>query len=200
MFSHLSSIVTLSHDIHLCGGIAFQPYHRSFHFDRSRNQILANLILSHSEVVYELPSSIALTVWHNHLQNQNDLHDSFRTVAQRRPTSEPSVFLRRIQVQSVRLLLTTDIPNSLMFYTSESPSHQIRDSWKTLFLQSLCSIALPETPYQLLKRLRTLAHPGWANAMIEEMNALEHNNTSTLVEFNRQTRRTIGCNGCSRKK
>ncbi|KAJ9568575.1 LOW QUALITY PROTEIN: hypothetical protein OSB04_004541 [Centaurea solstitialis] len=51
---------------------------------------------------------------------------------------------------------------------------------------SLDSIPTPKTVGD------ALAHPGWRNAMIEEMNALEHSNTWTLVELP-ANKKAIGC-------
>ena len=51
---------------------------------------------------------------------------------------------------------------------------------------SLDSIPTPKTAEE------ALAHPDWRNAMIEEMNALDHNQTWTLIELP-TNKKTIGC-------
>ncbi|KAJ9539489.1 LOW QUALITY PROTEIN: hypothetical protein OSB04_032222 [Centaurea solstitialis] len=55
-----------------------------------------------------------------------------------------------------------------------------------LLVASLDSIPIPKTVGD------ALAHPGWRKAMIKQMNALEHNNTWTLVELP-ANKKTIGC-------
>ncbi|XP_019184263.1 PREDICTED: uncharacterized protein LOC109179154 [Ipomoea nil] len=54
------------------------------------------------------------------------------------------------------------------------------------FIASLNSISIPKTVRD------ALSHPGWRNAMIEEMNALDHNGTWELVTMP-AGKRPIGC-------
>ncbi|MGZ7362318.1 reverse transcriptase domain-containing protein, partial [Streptococcus pyogenes] len=54
------------------------------------------------------------------------------------------------------------------------------------FIASLDSITVPKTVHE------ALSHPGWHNAMIEEMNALDDNGTWKLVDLP-SGKQAIGC-------
>ncbi|KAJ9556562.1 LOW QUALITY PROTEIN: hypothetical protein OSB04_011176 [Centaurea solstitialis] len=141
---------------------------------------------------------------------------------QRRPTSEPSVVPPADPSSNQSPPLTTDIPNSDVQTSespSTSDSDTAGDSLPSdldvpiALRKGKRSCTYPVDSYVSYAKLSTasqslvasldsiptpksvgdaLAHPSWRNAMIEEMNALEHNNTWTLVELP-ANKKTIGC-------
>ncbi|KAJ9553824.1 hypothetical protein OSB04_017869 [Centaurea solstitialis] len=141
---------------------------------------------------------------------------------QRRPTSEPSVVPSADPSSNQSPHLTTDIPNSdvrMSESPSTSDSDTAGDSLPPdldvpiALRKGKRSCTYPVDSYVSYAKLSTasrslvasldsiptpktvgdaLAHPGWRNAMIEEMNALEHSNTWTLVELP-ANKKAIGC-------